>query len=105
MNKVGAFITKESPRVGQLMSKDVAFKVADLDDVKKMIGDLDDKPDGFIAGYASTNHKDHADDVVVNGAFQESIDRKGLSGPDGIKLLLQHRSQGLGKLQRGLKTD
>lgn len=43
-----------------------------------------------IEGWASTPKLDCARDVVHLGAFSESIARKGLSGPKGIKLLAQH---------------
>ena len=54
------------------------------------IKELEDKPAGFIAGYASTSDIDLMQDVVLPGAFQESIDERGLTGPSAIKLLLNH---------------
>ena len=50
----------------------------------------DDKPEGFIAGWASTPSLDSYRDIVVAGAFDEAIKRRGLSGPKGIKLLIGH---------------
>lgn len=49
-------------------------------------------PDGYVAGFASTDDLDLVRDVVVAGAFDESIARRGLTGPEGVKLLLDHDS-------------
>lgn len=46
----------------------------------------------IIKGYASTPDIDRVRDVVPPSAFDESIARKGLNGPKGIKLLWQHSS-------------
>ncbi|WP_162683274.1 HK97 family phage prohead protease [Rhodobacteraceae bacterium DSL-40] len=46
-----------------------------------------------IKGYASTNDLDRARHVVAANAFRASIAAKGLSGPKGIRLLHQHRSE------------
>ncbi|MGV1985177.1 HK97 family phage prohead protease [Agrobacterium sp. 22-221-1] len=45
---------------------------------------------GAIKGYASTPAMDLSRHVVMNGAFTESIKKRGLTGPEGIKLLLDH---------------
>lgn len=45
-----------------------------------------------VEGWASTPDLDHARDVVVPSAFDNSIRTKGLKGPKGIKLLWQHAS-------------
>jgi HK97 family phage prohead protease len=50
----------------------------------------DDIPEGYIAGWASTSDLDSYRDVVIPGAFDASIAARGLSGPKGIKLLLNH---------------
>jgi len=63
--------------------------VADTQGLKQM----EDKPDGYIAGWASTPHVDHAQDMVEAGAFQESISKRGLTGPKSIKLLLNHSAR------------
>lgn len=47
-------------------------------------------PDGYVAGWASTPDMDVARHVVMAGAFAESIANRGLSGPRGIKLLIDH---------------
>lgn len=52
----------------------------------------DDIPDGYIAGWASTPEIDHYGHVVVPGAFDDSIETRGLMGPKGIKLLNQHNA-------------
>lgn len=43
-----------------------------------------------ISGWASTPDIDHAGHIVRPDAFTASIKRRGLSGPQGIKLLAQH---------------
>lgn len=43
-----------------------------------------------IAGWASTVDLDFYRHVVRAGAFTQSINEKGISGPKGVKLLLQH---------------
>lgn len=45
---------------------------------------------GFIAGWASTADLDSYDHIVENGAFADAIRKRGLTGPNGIKLLLGH---------------
>ncbi|UCI32546.1 HK97 family phage prohead protease [Mesorhizobium sp. B4-1-4] len=45
---------------------------------------------GVIAGWASTSDRDSYNHEVMAGAFQASIDKRGLTGPKGIKLLLDH---------------
>jgi HK97 family phage prohead protease len=52
--------------------------------------ELGEKPDGYIAGWASTPDLDYYNHVVMVNAFAESIARKGLNGPKGIKLLIGH---------------
>lgn len=52
--------------------------------------DLGDKPDGYLAGWASTPDMDSYRDIVMPGAFQESISKRGLKGPKGIKFLVGH---------------
>ena len=49
-----------------------------------------DKPEGYIAGTASTPATDLYGHKVLKGAFDKSIRKKGLSGPRGIKLLASH---------------
>jgi HK97 family phage prohead protease len=51
---------------------------------------LGDKPDGYIAGWASTPDLDSYRDIVMPGAFQESINKRGTKGPKGIKFLIGH---------------
>lgn len=54
----------------------------------KAIGD--DLPPGYIAGWASTPDRDRGNHVVKTGAFDESIRERGLKGPKGVKLLINH---------------
>lgn len=51
---------------------------------------ISDAPDGYIAGIASTPITDLYGHKVLAGAFDESIKKKGLSGPRGVKLLAGH---------------
>lgn len=93
--RAGQFITKEAPayRAGEASTFATKFRPATTEELRKNLDvtDSNSLPEGYIAGWASTNHKDHAWDVVADGAFQESINEKGLEGPSGIKLLAQHR--------------
>jgi HK97 family phage prohead protease len=47
-------------------------------------------PEGYIAGIASTPATDLYGHRVLKGAFDESIRKKGLAGPRGVKLLAGH---------------
>lgn len=47
-------------------------------------------PEGYIAGIASTPATDLYGHKVMARAFDKSIRRKGLNGPEGIKLLAYH---------------
>lgn len=51
---------------------------------------LGDKPDGYVAGWASTSSTDTSNHVVEPGAFNASIKERGLKGPRSIKLLMGH---------------
>lgn len=68
----------------------------------KEIGD--DLPDGFIAGWASTPDLDSWGDVIVTGAFDAAISRRGLKGPKGVKLLIGHDWDKVGGLITKLET-
>jgi HK97 family phage prohead protease len=63
------------------------FKAATVEELKLLGEDL---PEGYIAGWASTPTLDTGDDIVVPGAFSESIASRGLKGMRGVKLLLNH---------------
>lgn len=52
--------------------------------------ELGDKPEGYVAGWASTPDVDSYHHIVVPGAFDESIKARGLNGPKGIKFLIGH---------------
>ena len=54
----------------------------------KAIGD--NLQEGYIAGWASTPDRDRGNHVVMTGAFDESIRERGLQGPKGVKLLINH---------------
>jgi HK97 family phage prohead protease len=51
---------------------------------------LEDKPSGYIAGWASTPDVDFYGHIVEGGAFEASIKDRGLKGARGIKLLIGH---------------
>lgn len=84
-------ITKEAPTAvkrGDRVELKLNFTAASDEEVKKALGN--DAPEGYIAGWASTSSRDLYNHEVVSGAFQEAIDQRGLTGPRGIKLLLDH---------------
>jgi HK97 family phage prohead protease len=58
--------------------------------LKFAMGDLSAKPDGYIAGIASTSDVDRGDDIVAPNAFAASIADRGMSGPRAVKMLWQH---------------
>jgi len=47
---------------------------------------------GYIKGVATSPKVDSYDDIIAIGAFQASIVSRGVTGPTGIKMLAQHRS-------------
>lgn len=54
-----------------------------------------------ISGWASSTKMDHVRHVVNQGAFTESIKRRGLTGPRGVRLLAYHdTTKPLGKLTK-----
>lgn len=65
----------------------VFFEAATPEEMKA-IGD--NLPEGYIAGWASTPDRDYADHIVLPRAFDDSIRARGLNGPKGVKLLVQH---------------
>jgi HK97 family phage prohead protease len=83
-------ITKKAPDSHQ--SLELKFRPASDEEIRKALGitDLAALPDGFVAGWASTPDLDHYRHVLEPGAFDASISRKGLTGPKGIKFLIQH---------------
>lgn len=103
------------PLVGHAVTKDATPKSLEqhwdfvpatkkeLKAVAKELG-LEDVPKGYIAGYASTTSLDLHRDVVLAGAFDDSIKARGLSGPHGVKLLLGHDPNKLAGEIRVLET-
>jgi HK97 family phage prohead protease len=72
-------------RAGDVVHCDMTFQAdAIAADASEVI------PDGYIAGIASTPTIDLQGHQVIKGAFDESIQLKGLTGPKGIKLLAYH---------------
>lgn len=82
-NLNGLYLTKDDSRIGE--------KVTTTLSVDAVTKELDsEKEPGYIAGWASASSIDHYGHIVEHGAFTESIMTKGLEGPKGIKLLLNH---------------
>jgi hypothetical protein len=84
---------------GEKMSDDLIDEEQETDEVKFEDGELDvkfeikteeiDEEKGMFSGYGSIfNNKDLGNDVVLAGAFAQSIGRKGAKA---IKLLYQHK--------------
>ena len=84
---------------GEKMSDDLIDEEQEIDDVKYEDGELDvkfeikteeiDEEKGLFSGYGSIfNNKDLGNDVVMAGAFAQSIGKKGAKA---IKLLYQHK--------------
>lgn len=70
----------------QVRYHDVRFQSVQVD----RDADGTDKPEGFIAGYASTDALDSYETILAPGLFDESIRDRGIRGPRGIKLLCDH---------------
>lgn len=51
---------------------------------------LGDRPEGFVAGWATASSLNAYGQVVAPGAFDDAIARRGLSGPRSIKFLVDH---------------
>ena len=61
------------------------------------------EPDGTFSGYASLfNTEDMGHDIVLPGAFRDSLKQR---GPAGIKLLFQHKPDEPIGIWEGLKED
>jgi len=65
---------------------------------------LENQPEGYFAGIASTPSTDLYGHQVVKGAFDKSIRQKGLTGPRGVKLLVHHDWQKPAGIIKKLKT-
>jgi HK97 family phage prohead protease len=59
-------------------------------DIELAATKLDNQPEGYFAGIASTPTVDLYGHKVLKGAFDKSIRKKGLTGPRGVKLLAFH---------------
>lgn len=75
------------PQDGERLVSQLKFKPASKAELKALGDNL---PDGFVAGWASTDDMDLYRHRVMAGAFQEAINERGLTGPRGIKLLVNH---------------
>src|SRR4029077_3753946 len=67
-------------KAGDVLQHDMSFETRAVTE----------KPDGFIAGVASSPTIDAYGHVVVPGAFSASIKKKGFGGPGGVLLLAHH---------------
>ncbi len=74
-------------KFGDKICKKFNFEVTDVkQDTKNGV------PVGIIEGFASTWEEDRGDDIILNGAFAESIERHVLDGRP-IRMLFQHKSE------------
>lgn len=80
-----AFITNRRGRDETVAM--LKFRPASETEIKALGDNL---PDGYVAGWASTPDIDLYRHVVQEGAFSESIRKRGIVGPKGIKLLIGH---------------
>lgn len=89
----GMVLTRNAPekpfKRGDKVELKLEFATATLDEMKKALS-VDTVPEGYLAGWASTPARDQYRSEIVPGAFQEAIDTRGLSGPTGVKFLLDH---------------
>lgn len=72
--------TKREWKAGDRINCDMQFAATQMEN----------QPEGYFAGIASTPSTDSYGHKVLKGAFDKSIRRKGLTGPRGIKLLAYH---------------
>lgn len=89
----GMLLTRDAPeksvKRGDKFELKLNFSSASLDEMKKELS-IQDVPDGYLAGWASTPSRDQYRSEIVPGAFQDAINTRGLSGPTGVKFLLDH---------------
>lgn len=88
----GMLLRKDAPKgfkKGDRLELGVGFSPATHEEMTKALGSAD-IPEGYIAGWASTAGRDHYNHEVKGGAFQEAMDTRKLTGPMGIKLLMDH---------------
>jgi len=91
-NLTGMLVRKERSEVPDLTQAVMKFVPAS----EVELAALGDKPEGYVAGWASTPDLDYYDHVVAAGAFSQSIATRGLVGPQGIKFLIGHDSNKIG---------
>lgn len=82
--RAGVMLLKHGMKPTEAMVKFIPAEEAEL----KALGDI---PDGYVAGWASTPDLDEYRHVIQPGAFDESIQTLGFTGPKGIKLLANHK--------------
>lgn len=90
---MGKFIVKHGKvSKGAQGVYNVGFETATTEELELVLKELgtEELPAGYIAGWASTPDIDSYNHKVVTGAFSESIAKRGLNGPKGIKLLIGH---------------
>ena len=65
---------------------------------------LSSQPDGFVAGWASTPAEDSYGTIFQARCFDAAIARRGLTGPTGVKFLLNHNRSQLAGVITKLET-
>lgn len=82
------FIKKHGPVTGANVEYTVNLMFTPATAIE--LAGMEDKPEGFIAGWASTPDIDSYGHIVATGAFDAAIAQRGLYGPKSIKLLVGH---------------
>lgn len=94
MNRhIRRYLTKHAPANTTALSRTNAmmkFIPATEAELKALNLTGDTIPEGYVAGWASTPDLDLYHHVVVTGAFDDAIAKRGLIGPKSIKLLICH---------------
>lgn len=72
--------------MGKFIERSVRF----VPDLSILENQTTEYPTGYFAGWASTPYVDWYDSVILDGAFSKSIERRGVGGSTGVKLLAHH---------------
>jgi HK97 family phage prohead protease len=102
MTKMSKLAIKKDEKIE--LSAGMQFEMADEDAIQKAFGN-EEVPEGTIAGWASTSDLDSYRHVVEDGAFQESISKRGLKGGAAIKMLNNHNWQQVSGLIKQLNYE
>lgn len=104
---LNTYVTKNAPELkrapndmtGKKLNLNMSLEPATKAELKA----LGNVPDGYIAGWASTNSVDSYGHIVQTGAFLSSIQTRGFTGPKSIKLLIGHDWNKVGGVIRKLE--